>query len=165
MLQLVKEVERIARLAVELVDKGKDRDMAHRAHAEQLARLRLNALGGINDHHGGVGRHQCAVGILREVLVSRGIENVDAIPLVLKLHHRGGDGNAALLFQCHPVGYGVMVAGLALDASRRLDRAPVKEELFGQGGLARVRVRDDGKGAAAVDLLFDVCHSYLRFVF
>jgi hypothetical protein len=36
----------------------------------------------------------------------------------------------------------------SLDRTRHLDGAPEQQELFGQGGLAGVRVRDDGKGAS-----------------
>lgn len=35
--------------------------------------------------------------------------------------------------------------------SRLLDGATEQEELFGNGGLPRIRVTDDGKGTAAVD--------------
>ena len=54
-----------------------------------------------------VGGHQGAVGVLGEVLVARGVQNVDAEALVLELHDRRGDGDAALLFNLHPVGGGV----------------------------------------------------------
>ena len=63
--QLVDEVKGITRLVVELVDEGEDRDMAHRANLEELARLRLDTLCGINHHHGTVRCHQGTVGILR----------------------------------------------------------------------------------------------------
>ena len=45
----------------------------------------LHALGPVNDHHGGVGGHQGAVGVLGEVLVAGGVQNVDAEALILKL--------------------------------------------------------------------------------
>ena len=45
-------------------------------------------------------------------------------------------------------------AGLArLDAAGDLDRAREQQQLFGQRGLARVGVRNDGKGAAAAHLV------------
>ena len=45
-----------------------------------------------------------AVGVLREVLVAGGVQDVDAEALVLELHHGGGDGDAPLLLDLHPVG-------------------------------------------------------------
>ena len=72
--QLVEQVERVLGLAVHLVDKREDRDMAHGADLEQLARLRLDALAAVDDHNGGVRRHKRAVGILREILMARRIE-------------------------------------------------------------------------------------------
>jgi hypothetical protein len=51
-----------------------------------LMRLRLDALGGVDDHHGGIRRHQRAVGVLGKVLVARRVEDVDAVALVVELH-------------------------------------------------------------------------------
>ena len=48
---------------------------------EQLDGLRLNTLGSVDDHDSGVSRHQGTVGILREILMSRCIQDVDTIIL------------------------------------------------------------------------------------
>ena len=45
-------------------------------------------LAAVDDHHGGIRRHQRAVGVLGKVLVARRVQNVDAIALVLELHDR-----------------------------------------------------------------------------
>ena len=45
----------LAAVAVHLVDEGEDRDAAQAADLEELARLRLDALGGVDQHHGAVG--------------------------------------------------------------------------------------------------------------
>ena len=158
-LQLLHQIVRASGLAVELVDKGEDGDVAHGADLEKLSGLRLDALGGVNDHDGGVRRHEGAVGVLGEVLVARGVEDIDAVALVLKLHDGGGDGDAALLFQLHPVGDGVARGGLAFDGARQLDRPAVEQELFGQRGFARVRVGDDGEGSAPFDFFFIIRHN------
>ena len=102
------EVERIARLAVELVHKGEDGDMPERADLEQLLRLRLDALGAIDDHDDGIDGHECAVRVFGKVLMARRVEDVDAFALVGELEHRGCDGDAALLLDVHPVGNGVL---------------------------------------------------------
>ena len=90
--------------------------------------------------------------------MSRGVENVDAEALVLELEHRGGDGDAALLFQLHPVGHRVPGRGLALDGTGQLDGPAVEEEFLREGGLACVRVGDDGEGAPPFDFLLHIAH-------
>ena len=125
--------------------------MAQCADLKQLDGLGLNALGGVNDHNGAVSRHQGTVGILTEVLVARGVQNVDALALIIELQDRGGDRDTALLFNIHPVGYRVLGALLALDGAGRLDGPTVEQELFGQCGFTGVGVRDDRKCAPGFD--------------
>jgi hypothetical protein len=69
----VQKREWVQRLPVHLVDEGDDGDVAQAANFKELQGLRLDALGGVQHHDGGVGGGQRAVGVLREVLVSRGI--------------------------------------------------------------------------------------------
>ena len=63
---------------VPLVDEGEQRQAALAAHLEQLQRLGLDALGRVEHHDRGVGRGQHAVGVLGEVAVAGGVEQVDA---------------------------------------------------------------------------------------
>ena len=151
-LQLVKQIKGILGLAVHLIDKGKDRDVPHRADLEQLARLRLDALAAVDDHDRGIRRHQRAVGILGEVLMARRVQNVDAEALIAELHDRRRDGNAALLFNLHPVRHGRAGVLFPLDYTGLRDRSAVEQEFFGQRGLAGIRVRNDCKSAPAADL-------------
>ena len=81
-----------------------------------------------------------------------GVKDVDAVTLVFKLHDGGRDRDPSLLFKLHPVGDGVPCRGLPLDRAGQLDRAAVEQQLFGQCRFAGVRVRDDRKGAPALDL-------------
>src|SRR6185295_18352439 len=74
---LVKQRERIVPLAVDLVDEGDDRDVAQPTDFEQLARLALNPLRGVDHHHGSVDRAQRAVSILGEVCVTGRIEQIE----------------------------------------------------------------------------------------
>ena len=103
LLQFLQQVIGASRFAVKFVDKSKNRDMPHGADPEQLSGLRFDAFGRINDHHGGIGRHQRPIGVLRKVLVPRCVKNVNAVPVIFKLHDRRCDGNSSLLFQFHPV--------------------------------------------------------------
>ena len=150
-LHLVQKVEGVLGLPVHLVHEGKDGNVAHGADLEQLPGLRLHALGAVDDHDGGVGGHEGAVGVLGEVLVAGGVQDVDAEAVVLKLHHGGRDGNAALLFDLHPVGGGGAGVFLALDHACLSDGAAVEQEFFGQGGFTGVGVRNDGKGTPPAD--------------
>ena len=126
--------------------------MPHRADLEQLARLRLDALAAVDDHHGGIRRHQRAVGVLGKVLMARRVQNIDAEALIAELHDGRGDGDAALLFDLHPVGDGGAGVLLALDRAGLRNGPAVEQEFFRQRGLAGVRMGYDRKGAAAADL-------------
>ena len=60
---LVQQFERIAALAIHLVDEGDDRNVAKAAYFEQLSRARLDTLGGVDHHHGGINCGQSPIGI------------------------------------------------------------------------------------------------------
>ena len=59
--------------------------MAHGTYLEKFPGLRLHALGRIDYHHRGVRRHQRTVRILREILMARRIQDVDAVAVKIKL--------------------------------------------------------------------------------
>ena len=76
------ELDRRAAVAVELVDEGHDRRVAQAAHLHELDGALLHALGAVDDHERGVHRGQGAVGVLGEVLVAGGVEQIDdAVPV------------------------------------------------------------------------------------
>ena len=109
--------------AVQLVDEGDDRDAAHAADLEELDRLRLDALDAVDEHDGRVGRRERAVGVLAEVVVAGRVEQVHAAARVLELQHAGGDGDAALALDLHPVAGGLARAPLGpLDRAGEVDR-------------------------------------------
>ena len=119
------------------------------ADLEQLERLGLDALGRVEHHHRGVGRGQHPVGVLGEVAVAGGVEQVHDVVAVGELQHRRGDRDAALLLQLHPVRRGRPPALAGLDRpGAGGEGAAVEQELLGEGGLAGVGVADDGEGAA-----------------
>ena len=143
---LVQQFEGVAALAIHLVDEGDDRDVAQAAHLEQFSRARLDALGGVDHHDGGIDRGQRAVGVFGKVLVARRVQEVEDEALELERHHRGHDRDAALALDLHPVGTGIAPLALGLDLPRQIDGAAEQQQLFGQRGLAGVRVGNDGKG-------------------
>ena len=148
---LLAQLEGVAGFSVHLVDEGEDGDVPQGADFEQLPGLGLHALGTVDDHDGGVRCHEGAVGVLGEVLMAGGVQDVDAEALVLELEDGGGDGDTTLLFNLHPVGRGGTGVLLALDHAGLGDGPAVEQELFRQSGLTGVRVGDDGEGAPAVD--------------
>ena len=120
------------------------------AHLEQLEGLGLDALGRVEHHHRGVGGGEHPVGVLGEVAVTGGVEQVHDAVAVRELQHGRGDRDAALLLERHPVRRGRAPAAAGLDrAGLAGERAAVEQELLGERGLARVGVADDGEGAAA----------------
>ena len=147
--KLLHQRERILAGAVKLVYEGENRYGAHAANPEQLHRLLLNALGAVDQHHGAVGGDEGAVGVLGKVLVTGGVQNIDAVAVEIELHRGRGDGNAALLFNLHPVA-GCVAGGLArLDGTGLTNRAAVQKQLLGQRGFAGVGVGYDGERAPA----------------
>ena len=157
-LDLLHEVEGVARVVVELVHKGEDGNVAQRTDLEELDGLGLDALRAVNDHDRRVRRHERAVGVLGEVLVTGGVKDVHAGAVIGELQDGGGHGDAALLLDVHPVRDRVTSAGLALDRARRLDAAGVEQELLGERCLAGVRVRDYCKGAPRGHLFRNAWH-------
>ena len=151
-LDLVDDLEGVARLAVHLVAEGEDRQIAQPADLEELAGLALDALGAVDDHDRGVDRGQRAVGVLGEVGVAGGVDEVEPPVAEREGHRRGGDRDAALLLELHEVRAGAAGLALGADLAGHLDGAAVEQELLGQRGLAGVRVRDDREGPAAGDL-------------
>ena len=157
-LDVIEQIEGIPCIAVHLVDECKDGDVPHDADLEQLSCLGLDALGRIDDHDRRVCRHQCPVGILREVLMSRCIQNIDAESLVWKLKNRAGHGDSSLLLDVHPVGDCMACRRLPLHGAGKVDRPSVQQELLRQGCLSGIRMGDDCKGSSFLNFRSQVTH-------
>ena len=155
----VQQFDGITGFAIHLVDERHDRDVAQAADFKQLPRACLDALGGVDDHNGGIDRRQRAVGVFRKILMARRVEQVKDAARVLKRHDRGYDGDAAVPFYPHPVGPGAAAFPLGADIAGKLNSAAGPQQMFGQCGLACVGMGDDRKGAAAGDLGDRVGHA------
>ena len=151
--ELVEEIDRAAGGPVALVHEREDWHAPAAADLEELARLRLNALGGVNDHERGIHGGQHAVGVLGEVLVTRGVEQVDRAAGVVELEDGGADGDAALLLEFHPVGGGGALVFPGGDGAGEVQGVAVEQEFLRERGFARVGVGDDREGATAGDFL------------
>jgi len=67
------------------------------------------------------------------------------------LQHRGADGDATLFFQFHPVRGGCALIFACGHRAGELHRPAIKQQLFRQRGLTRVRMRNDGERAPSLD--------------
>ena len=144
-LDVVEKLDRLTAVAVELVHEAHDRRRAQPADFHELDRARLDALRRVDDHQRAVHRGERAIGVLGKVFVTRRVEQIDQRAGVRKLHHRGGDRDAALLLEPHPIRRRVPARLAPLDRPRHLNRAAEQEQLLGQRGLARVGMRNDRK--------------------
>ena len=139
-LDLVEQLERLAAGAVVLVEEREHRQPAAAADLEQLERLGLDALGRVEHHHHGVDAGEHAVGVLGEVLVAGGVEQVDDVVAVRELQHRRADRDAALALELHPVRRRRPPPLARLHRAGPLHGAGVEQELLGQRRLAGVGV-------------------------
>ena len=148
-LHFVQQIERVLAFAVHFVDKHHHWRLAHAAHFHQSARLRLHALGCIDDDNHGVHGSQSAERVLCKILVSRRVEDIDMERLgfsagqgrrVFKTHHRRGNGDAALFLYLHPVRRGSLAYFVGLDGSGHMDSAAIQQQFFCQCRLTCVRV-------------------------
>ena len=102
-LDLVDDLERVAGFAVHLVAEGQDRQIAQAADLEQLAGLRFDTLGPVDDHDRRIHRGQRPIGIFGKVAVARRIHQVEAMSVKIERHRRRGHRDAAILFHLHEI--------------------------------------------------------------
>ena len=118
------------------------------ADLEQLSCLVFDAIRGVDDHDDAVGGDEGAVGVFAEIFVARRVEQRHPAAVEIELERRGGDRNAALLLERHPVGRGMASIFPSAHGTGELDGARVQQQLLGQRGLAGVRMRNDRKRPA-----------------
>ena len=78
------------------------------------------------------------------------IKEVERYSAALKCHHAGGNRNAALLLNLHPVAARAPLIPARFNLARQMDRSALQKQLFGQRGFTRIRVRDDRECAAGI---------------
>ena len=148
LLDLVEQLERLPAGTVPLVHERHHRHAPAAADVEQLQGLRLQALGRVEQHDRAVHRGQHPVGVLGEVGVARGVEQVEHRVAVIEAKRRRGDRDAPGALHRHPVGGHAAPAGLAVHRACLGDRRRVQGQRLGEGGLPRVGMADDGERAA-----------------
>lgn len=133
----VHKIHRGPAIAVQFIDKGKDRQFSSVADPKEFFRLWFHALGRINQHDRGIGSNQGSISIFTEILMARCIKDINAVPIIIKLEHAACNRNPSLFFNFHPVRNGVTICFAALDRSGKMDGAPIKKQFFGQGRFTR----------------------------
>ena len=78
----------------------------------------------------------------------RRVEKVEDNAVLLECHDRGGDRDAALLFDLHPVRTCTSGLPACLDLAGEMNGAALQQQLFGQRRFTGVGVGNDSKGAA-----------------
>ena len=142
LLDLVEQLQRLAAGPVPLVHERDHRHAPAAADVEQLQRLRLQALGRVQQHDRAVHRGQHPVGVLGEVGVTGRVQQVEHRAVVVEAQRRRGDRDAPGALHRHPVRRHAAPARLAVHRARLGDRRRVQGQRLGQGRLARVRVAD-----------------------
>jgi hypothetical protein len=97
------------------------------------------------------------VGIFGKVLVTGRVEQVDEGVILLEAHHRCSYRDTPLALYLREVGGSVFLYLIALNGACHLYGTTEKQELFGKGGLTRIRVRNDGKRAPLGYFFFVHC--------
>ena len=156
LLDLVQELQRFTAGPIPLVDERDHGHLAGPTHVEELQGLDLQPLGRVQEHDRAVHGGQHTIGVLREVGVARGVQQVEDVVVVGDTQRGRRDGDTAVLLHLHPVGGHSLAVTLAVHGPRRGDRRGVQRQRLGQRGLTGVRVGDDGEGPTTSGLLRDL---------
>src|SRR5690606_699137 len=116
---LVHQLKGISAFTIEFVHKGNNGNIPKTTNLKQLPGLLFDPLGSIDDHDGGVYGGQSAVGVLGEVLVTRSVDQIEYMIVVLKGHGRRRHGDPALWLNLPPVLTGPLGVTACLDGACR----------------------------------------------
>ena len=150
----VQEIKGVLTFAVELIDKNNHRNIAHATYLYEFFCLFLNPFGHINHYDDTIHSSKRTEGILGEVLVTGGIQDVYLMIFVSESQDRGSHRDSPLAFYFHKVGSSSFLDLVGLDCSCFLDSSPEEEQLLGQSRFSRIRVRDDAESTALANFLF-----------
>ena len=143
LLDLVLDALGIGGREVDFVDNGQDFQVVVQREVGVRERLRFDALACVHDQHRAFAGREGTADLVVEVHMPRRVDEVEGVALpvggrIVQTHGAGLDGDAALLLQLH------VVEDLILHDAL-LHRAAFFDQAVGEGGLAVVNVRDDGK--------------------
>ena len=138
----------VGRREIDLVDDGNDGEVRVAGEVEVGQRLRLDALGGVDDENGALARGQRPRHLVREVDVARRVDEIERVLLAVarpveETHGVRLDRDAALALEIHRVEH-------LIDRLLGVHRAGEREQPVGQRRLAVIDVGDDGEIADAI---------------
>ena len=141
LLDLLLDLVGVRRGQVDLVDRRDDVEVGVHGERRVRDRLRLHALGGVDNKDGSLARCERAAHLVGEVDVARGVDEVELVGLAVvgivgDAHGVALDGDAALSLDVH----GVEQLGLHVAL---LNRVGELENTVRDGRLAVVDVRND----------------------
>ena len=138
-------MEEVGADAVVLVDEGDAGNAVALRLTPNSLGLRLNAGNGVEHGYGAVENAQGALNLGGEVHVARGVDNLEAVGLVVLLPEAGGsssgDGHAALLLLHHPVHR----RGAIMHLADLVGLASVVKDSLGSGRLTGIDVGHDAE--------------------
>ena len=137
---LVENFFRIRILAVNLVDDHDRLRAGFQSFAQNKARLRLRAFGGIHHEQHAVNHVHDALDLAAEIRVSGRVHDVDVKILVFERGVFGADGDALFLFQIHRIHQALLLRLMLVGA----ERAGLFEQAIHERRFAVVNVRDNG---------------------
>ena len=130
---------------VDLVQGGDDLEVVLHGQVAVGQRLRLDALGGVDDEHDALACRQRAADLVAEVDVARRVDEVEHVTMPVDAHVLGLDRDAPLALQVHRVQ--VLLAHVA-----GVDGAGDLEDAVRQRRLPVIDVGDDREVADPVEL-------------
>ena len=80
------------------------------------------------------------VGVFREILVAWRIKQIDGVAGVVELKNGGGNRDAPLLFQLHPVGRDLALLSTSLHRTSLLNGTAIQQQFLSERGFPGVRV-------------------------
>ena len=143
---------------IHLVDEQKRGHMVALQQAPQRGGVPLHAVSGADNQYRAIQHAQGALGFARKIHVAGGIHQGDGASLPGKLRLLGKNGDAALTL----LNVGIQKGVAMIHAPQPAQRAALIQHGLGQGGLARVHMRQQTHGQAAAHACSSFCRASLR---
>ena len=155
---VIEQIKGIVGITVHFIDKGKNRNMAHHTNFKKLSGLCFYTFGSVNDHNRRIRCHQRTIRILREVLMSRCIQNIDTEAIIVKLQHGGSYRNTSFFFNLHPVRNCMACRCFSLYGTCQIDRTSIQQKFLCQRRFSGIRMRNDRKSSSSFNFTCYISH-------
>ena len=158
LLQRLEGADEVGALAVEAIDDDHARQPVLVGELPHLLRLHLHARHRVDHHDGGARHAEPRAGVGDEVAVSGGVDEVEAMALVVAEGHRGVQGNLALDL----VGIEIGGGGAVVDLAEARGRAGGEEDRLDERRLAHAAVAHERDVANLGDVQSHACPPLVR---